>query len=165
MSRIPRPVALAGIALATLSTAACSTFSVQQINQHYKPTDGELAQLGLSVTVANVLIAAAERGAPGNLSARIVNDGPEPVTVRLASDQVDVDVDIDVPPGEMAEIGPEGDEEVRIDRVDAVPGELVPFVAALEGEDVSAELLVPVFDGTLPRFEELLPAAGAAATP
>ena len=156
----PRLVALVGIAVATLSTAGCSTFSVQPITEYYKPADGEMAELGPDVSVANVFIAAEEAGAPGALVARVVNDGPEPVSVRIASDEADVDLTVDVASGEMVEIGPDGEEQVLIERVEAIPGTLVPFVAAVEGQDLSAELLVPVFDGTLPRFEELIPTTG-----
>lgn len=164
--RIPRAVVLAATSLAALTSAGCSTMSPLTTQLEYVPADGEVVRLGERVTVANALIAAEEPGAPGNFVARVVNDGVDPVTVLIASEELDVDLSVRVPPGELVEIGPEGDEELLIEEVEAIPGTLIPFAAALEGTDLVEDMLVPVYDGTLPRFEELLPESDAeGATP
>ena len=161
--RIPRPVALAATSLAVLTGAGCSTVNPLTTQLEYIPADGEVVNLGETVTVANVLIAAEEPGAPGNLVARIVNEGTDSVTVVMESDEVEADVRVRVPAGGSVEIGPEGDETVLLEEVDAVPGTLIPFRAGIPGTELVEDLLVPVYDGTLPRFEELLPEPDATA--
>lgn len=161
--RIPRPVALVAMSLAVLTGAGCSTMSPLTTQLEYVPGDGEVVRIGDTITIANVLIAAEEPGAPGNLVARIVNEGTDPITVVIESDEVEADVRVRVPPGETVDIGPEGQERFLIEEVEAVPGTLIPFRAGIPGTDLVEDLLVPVYDGTLPRFEELLPEPDATA--
>lgn len=156
VTRLSRPLGVAMIALAAVSTAGC-TFTTQQTTElYYEPADGVEALLGPDVVVSSVLIVTDEQGAPGNLIARVVNSGIEPARVLLASEEAGVEVTVTAEPGETVEIGPEG-EQVIVESVDAVPGTLVPFVAALPDGELAFEILVPVFDETFPRYAELVP--------
>lgn len=156
MTRSHRPRALVALALAAASvTAGCSVTNPQTTQLQYAPGDGVEARLGQDVTVASVLFVAAGEDSPGTLIARVVNDGTEPVTVQITGD--DVDVSVDVAPGETYEIGPEGDEEVVVDPIGAVPGTTIPLTVALEGTDASEQIRPTVLDGTLEEYADLVP--------
>lgn len=157
MTRIPRLVALAALAALALTSAGCSVTNPQTTQLQYDPSDGVVARLDATVTVANLLIAATDAEGPGNLVGRIVNDGEEPVTVVLVGGgEGGVNQSFRVPARSSLGIGPGFDDQVLIDPVGEVPGGLVPMTVSLQ-EGRSVELDVPVVDGTLPEYATLVP--------
>jgi hypothetical protein len=157
VTRLPRPAALVTLALVVGTSAGCSVTNPQTTQLQYTPSDGAQALLSADVLVTSVLIAAADREGPGNLIARVVNDGLEPATVRITGGgEADVDHTVTVPPRSTRGLGPEADEAVPLETVGAIPGALVPMTVALVGGE-SMDIEVPVLDATLEEYAELVP--------
>lgn len=155
MTRPPRPAALAAVILAAVVTAGCSATNPLATTIEYAPSDGVEGRSG-DLTLTSVLIVTDEEGAPGNLIARAVNDGNDPIGMVLSgSDEAEFEYSLDVAPNDTVDIGPEG-QQVLIDSVDAVPGALVPVTATIDGGE-PIELTVPVLDGTLEEYADLVP--------
>ena len=149
---------LAG-AFATLASVAliagCSWFSAQTTELQYTPSDGVQGTLG-DVDVRNVFMVAQDQDSPGTMVGSLVNNGSEDVTVTISGESLSQDVD--VPAGEVVTLGPDGDESVEVERVGVVPGRLLPVTVSGGGEEL--DLAVPVLDGSLPEYAELVPTAG-----
>lgn len=163
MTRPPRPPVLAAVLLAAVVTAGCTATNSQTTMGDYTPSDGVEGRSG-NLTLTSVLIVASEEGAPGNLIARAVNGGDDPIGLTLSgSDEAAFEYTVDVAPNDTVDIGPEG-QQVLIDSVDVVPGALVPVTATVDGGE-TFELTVPVLDGTLEEYADLVPTDAAASGP
>jgi hypothetical protein len=55
-------------------------------------------------------------------------------------------------------LGTDADEEIELDSVEAAPGSLLAVTISTP-QDGSLEVQVPVFDGTLPEYSEMVPDA------
>jgi hypothetical protein len=154
VKRIPRPLALAALVLAVTGvTAGCSEFSEQTTTLQYTPSDGVQADLDGGVQVRNAFFVAEGADAPGTLVTTVVNLGDEDVTVMVTGDGINAE--IDVPAREAVQVGPEGDEQIEVSSMNAVPGELVPLTVSTGA--AAAELGVPVLSGDLPEYADLVP--------
>jgi hypothetical protein len=162
VTRLTGPAALASLALVVVTSTGCSVTNPQTTQLSYAPADGASALLSAEVTVASLFVAAADAEGPGNLVARVVNDGAEPATVQITggSDGT-VNVSVSVPPRSTVGIGPDGGRQVLIDPVGAVPGALIPMTVSLQGGE-SADVGVPVLDGTFEEYSGLVPTPSAA---
>ncbi len=120
---------------ALILVAGCSTFSEQTTTLDYAPSDGVQGEFG-SVDVRNVLVVAEGEGAPGTLVGAIVNNGPEDVTVTVAGESLNANVE--VPAGEAVTLGPDGDERVDTDEIEVVPGRQVRVLFSGDGGSVRA---------------------------
>ncbi|MFP5336223.1 MAG: hypothetical protein ACLGIV_13025 [Actinomycetes bacterium] len=157
MTRFSRPAPLAAFALVAAATAGCSVTNPQTTAQYYVPSDGAEARLGADVTVTSVLFLAADEDSPGTLLARVVNEGTEPVEVTITGQDVDVDVTVDVDPNSTVEIGPDGDEEVLVEPMGAVPGTSVPLMVSVGDGSTSEVVRATVLDDTLEEYADLVP--------
>lgn len=119
----------------------------------YAASDGVDVDLG-SVRAANLLVLAAEQGAPGTVIGSVTNEGTEPVTVEIGV--ADALTSIDVEPGGTALLGPDH-AEVPVEAVDAPPGALLQLRLTTTSEG-STTVTVPVLDGALPYYATLVPA-------
>ncbi|WP_345713262.1 hypothetical protein [Kineococcus glutinatus] len=161
--RLRRPAAVAIAALSTAAVSGCAVFSPVQTAVPYEPSDGFSTTVG-DVVVRNVLVVSEGDGAPGVLSATLVNEGTEDVEVTVDTGSGS-DTSITVPTGVAYVLGagsgagptttPEAGAvettaptAVEISSVDAVAGELVPVT--FEADGASVDLEVPVL---LPRHE------------
>jgi hypothetical protein len=152
LTRRTRSAAAAVAAIAVL--AGCSATNPITTSFDYDPSDGVSQRLG-DVRVGNLLLLAAEEGGAGTFVGFVANGGGQPasVVIALGGEQSD---QIDVPAGQTVLIGPEGDETVDVEAVPAAPGSKVDVTVTT---DVSgaATVQVPVLDGTLPEYADLLP--------
>jgi hypothetical protein len=146
---------LAG-AFATVAAVAlisgCSMFSEQTTTLQYTPSDGVQGTIG-DVDVRNVFVVAESEDSPGTMLGSFVNNGSDDVTVTVVSDSLSQDVD--VPAGEVVMLGPDGDQTIEADRVGVVPGRHLRVSFSDGG--ASEELDVPVLDGSLPEYADLVP--------
>jgi hypothetical protein len=138
-----------GIALAVAAgLGACSPITTKL---QYAASDGVRVEVGDAVTVQNLMIVAAAQGEPGAVQGAVVNNGGEDATVTIGS------LTVTAPAGETVLLGGAEGEELVVDSVPAAPGataQLPVGLAGAEGETV----YVPVLDGTLPEYADLVPA-------
>lgn len=155
--RRPRVLAV-GLAAAALAAGltACSATNPLQTSEEYDAADGVGTTLG-DVRAVNLLVVTAGEGEPGVLLGGIANDGAESEQVTLTVDGTESTVR--VPSGGVVTFGGEAGETFDIDTVSAAPGALTT-VRIETGSAGSDELEVPVLDGTLPEYADLVPTAG-----
>jgi hypothetical protein len=153
----PRTAATTAAAVAVLALTGCSATNPITTAEAYNVVDGVQARLTDTVAAQNLLVFTAEEGAPGTMTGALANQGREDVEVTLEIDGADP-VTIDVPARGTVLLGGDDGEEVELDSVDAVPGGLLTVtVSTTEGGSLA--LQVPVFDGSLPEYEDLVPEA------
>ncbi|WP_299035832.1 hypothetical protein [uncultured Pseudokineococcus sp.] len=184
-----RAAAVVVAASAVLASAGCAVSPV--VNQYsteldYAPSDGVQGYFtltetdaegpGTSLLIRNALLIGPEADGPARLYGVLVNEDLEEVTVTISGPgdllaEVVVPGRSSVPLGEeqTEDLGdqslPEGAEitgDLVADPVDAVPGELVPVLMAIDDEVLEIE--IPLLNGSLPEYQTLVPTA-AATTP
>lgn len=155
MKRITRPLTVAALALVIVPVAGCSEFSAQTTTLGYTPSDGVQADLADGVDLRNTLFLSSGEDSPGTMLAVIVNTGDKDASVKFAGEGLSETVQVDA--GQTVTIGPDGDEQVDVDRMGAIPGALVDVEVTVGS--VSEALRVPVLDGTLAEFDGLVPSA------
>lgn len=124
----------------------------QATTEKYDPSDGVSADLG-ALAVRNILVVS-EDGEEGNMVLSVTNSGTEDATlaIQVAGEAVEVDVDA----GQTVSPGAGDEEPLLIERLDAEVGGLVPVFLTAEGVE-GREISVPVLDGRLPEYEDLVP--------
>ena len=139
-----------GIALAVAAgLGACSPITTQI---QYAPSDGVRVAVSDTVSVQNLMIIAAAEGAPGALQGGVVNNGAEPASVAIG------DVIVEVPAGATVLLGGSTGDKLVIDQTTAAPGANAQLTVGLDGA-TGETVFVPVLDGTLPEYADLVPAA------
>ena len=142
-------------AAAVLGLSGCSATNPITTAEAYNVVDGVQADLGSSVAARNLLVVTAEEGGAGTMTGGLTNAGREDVEVTVEPEGAD-SVTITVPARGTVLLGSDFDEEVEIDRVEAAPGSLLTVTVSTP-EGGSTDIQVPVFDGTLPEYAELVP--------
>jgi len=146
-------IAALGVAVA-LGTTGCTFMTHQATTISYPASDGvNVESTGGSVVVRNAFVVATEDGSAGNLVAALVNEGTE--TATLTIDIAGQQLRVRVPAGGAVNLGGT-DEPLLIDALDVLPGATVEalFVSG-DGDATPSE--IPVLDGTLPYYEDLVP--------
>jgi hypothetical protein len=160
-------VVLAAVVL--LSTAGCTFFTPQTTLKPYDPSDGVGGQVG-NVQVRNAIILTKD-GEHASLLVNLINDGDTDANVKLQYDGLNdkglparVNHRIFVGGGDVTSIGAKNDTKLYLTLVDAKPGTLFPLYFQY-GSKGGEELLVPVLDGTLDSYKNLLPTPRPSVTP
>ena len=142
-------------AVAALALTGCSATNPITTSEAYNVVDGVQAEIGSSVAARSLLVFTREEGGPGTMTGALTNQGREDVEVTLAPAGGD-EVSVDVPARGTVLLGPDGDEEIELDSVEAAPGaHLTVTISTPEGG--STDVQVPVFDDTLPEYAEVVP--------
>lgn len=131
---------------AALALSACSPI---QSLEPYAASDGVRTVINDDVIVENLMIVSAEEGAPGALQGGIRNDG-DATSVSIG------DLTIPVDAGETLLLGGEKGIDVTIAVVNVRPGASLPLEITIDGFDPQ-EVPVPVLDGTLSEYADLVP--------
>ncbi|MGR0319090.1 hypothetical protein [Agromyces sp. ZXT2-3] len=151
-ARLAASAALAlGIAI---GGSGCAMITYQATTEKYDPSDGVSADVG-GLDVRNVLIVS-DDGEEGNLVMSVTNPttDDETLSVQLV-DQGDT-FEIDVDGGETVSLGTAEEEPLLIENLDAEVGGLIS-VYLQAGSAEGVEINVPVLDGRLPEYEDLVP--------
>jgi hypothetical protein len=150
-TRLLVPAAVAGLGLVL---AGCSATNPDTTTRDYAASDGVDLTLG-DLDLGNLLVLAAEEGAPGTLLGSVTNTGSDATTVQigLADDATSVEVG----PGETVLLGPD-QEAVDLAAVPVAPGALVDLAVGSE-VDGTTTVRVPVLDGTLEQYADLVPSS------
>jgi hypothetical protein len=166
-SRVTASVLLAAGVL--LASTGCAFFSPVATQLPYDPSDGVSTTVG-DIKVRNA-IAFTEDGGDVNLVMVLVNSGTKAANVKFEygfSEDSEGPSGVareDIGPGESISFG-NGDDapNLILDGADAELGGLLP-VFVQYGDETGKEMLVPVLDGTLPGYEDLVPTETPTATP
>lgn len=150
--RIVLAVAAACLAL---GTAGCSvTNEITTLNE-YAASDGILVDVG-HVRAINLLVLTSAEGAEGAAIGALTNRGDDAVEVTLALADGSASTTFDLTAGGTVTLGPDQDEQFAIDAVPTAPGTYIE-VSIGSDRDGSTTVRVPVLDGTLPEYADLVP--------
>lgn len=162
-ARVAASVVLA-LAVA-FGTAGCGFIAPQATTKHYDASDGVSGTVG-QIDVRNALIVTSDTSnKTGNLVVTLVNNDSTSHDVTIsAGDQNDAKVT--VKPGEVKQVGatPHKDSasNVFLTNFTAQPGSLYP-VYFQYGDETGVQLKVPVLDGGLEEYKDLVPSTGNSA--
>lgn len=152
-----RLVASAAIsALVLLGATGCTFISPQATTIEYSASDGvNVSDSDGPIDVRNAFIVATEDGSTGNFVAAVVNPTGDEATLTITIDGLDP-MTVTVPANRTISFGAEGEEPLRIDGLDTMPG------ATLEmhfqsGDGAGTKAEVPVLDGSLSYYSDLVP--------
>ncbi|HEX5534717.1 MAG TPA: hypothetical protein VFX33_13335 [Actinomycetales bacterium] len=153
MKRMPRPLVLAAAAaLSVAGLSGCMELSEQTTALQYAPSDGTQINVG-GVKIANAILVSEGSGSPANLVATVANETRQNATVTISGEGLDAR--ITVQGNDAVNIGPEGDQQVRVASLNARPGEMVNVQVDAGGQP--QPFVIPVVDGTLPEYATLVP--------
>lgn len=153
----PRLVATVALGAAVaLGATGCTFMTHQATTNVYSASDGvNIDSTGGDVVVRNAFVVATEDGAVGNFVAAFINEGSDSATVEI--DVNGVQQTLQVPANERVSLGVDGDEPLLINGLNAKPGATVN-VLITSGDGEAEPTAVPVLDGTLPSYSDLVPA-------
>jgi hypothetical protein len=146
------------VAVAALALGGCSATNPITTSVAYNVVDGVPAELGSGISANSLLVFAAEEGAPGSMSGALSNESREDVEVTIAPEGAD-EVTVTVPARGTVLLGADQDEEIELESVEAPPGAALSITLSTP-EGGSTTVPVPVFDATLPEYEDQVPEAG-----
>ncbi|MGP3534821.1 DNA modification methylase [Microbacterium sp. RD1] len=157
-SRLIASVALGAAVL--LGTSGCALVSTQATTIQYSPADGVNIPSSGPLKVRNVLFVTGEDGGEGNMIAAIVNETDESQTlnVEIGEGSDAQKATVRVPAKSTVSLGNPSDDTppLNIDDVGGLPGSTVP-VYFQSGDAEGVLWQVPVLDGSLDYYNELLP--------
>jgi hypothetical protein len=143
-----------------VGTAGCGYFKEPHTLQIFDPGDGASTQVG-NIKVLNALGIASEDGDILSLVMGLSNIGTRGITVNLQFEVEGEKVTETrfVGGGKIEKIGFEGEEgdQLLVSGIEAEFGGLFP-VFVQYGNETGKTVMVPILDGTLPEYEDLVPA-------
>ena len=144
---------LAGLVVAGLT--GCTFGATQATRLDYDPSDGIGAEVG-NVQVRNALLVT-EDGETAALAVNLINSGDENVqlTVSWEAEAGRVDRSVSLRAGSTQSLGADAS-PIVLSGVEAPPGSLFP-VFFQYGDNEGQELMVPVLDGSLAEYADLVP--------
>ncbi|MBM7505540.1 DNA modification methylase [Agromyces aurantiacus] len=151
-ARLAASAALAlGIAI---GGSGCAMITYQATTEKYDASDGISLDLG-DVQVRNALVVS-EDGQEGNLVASFTNTGEKRATVEIEVVESGETATVDVGAGETVSLGAGDEEPLLIEDLGAEVGGLAAMYFQ-QGSAEGREVQVPVLDGRLPEYEDLVP--------
>jgi hypothetical protein len=141
-----------------MGTAGCNFMSPTATAIQYDPSDGIGATIG-ELKVRNAILLSDRDDPVGSLVVSLVNLGEsgKKVLIQYTNDSGEtVDETVIVGSGERESFGNTDQDQILFDDVDAQPGDLFP-VFITYGDESGQVLLVPILDGTLPQYTDLVP--------
>ncbi|AQY02326.1 hypothetical protein QE375_001974 [Microbacterium foliorum] len=153
-----RLVASAAIsALVLLGATGCTFITPQSTEVQYSASDGvNVSDSDGPIDVRNAFIVANEDGSVGNFVAAVVNPTTEKATLTMTIDGLDP-FTVSVPAGKTVSFGAD-EEPLRIEDLDTMPGATIE-IHFQSGDGAGTKTEVPVLDGALPYYADLVPSA------
>lgn len=151
---------LASVVLAAtvaLIASGCTFLTPQATMDKYDPSDGTSVTVG-DVLVQNAIVLSAD-GETGSLLASIVNRGSSSATVKLQYENAagaKVNESIHVNGNSTKRFGDGSGETLILNGLDVPVGSLLDIYVQI-GNETGEVLGVPVLDGSLPEYRNLLP--------
>ena len=151
---------LASVVLGTavvLTATGCNMLAPQATTLQYNPGDGMSVNTG-TIQVLNALVIS-EDGEDGNLVVAFynkdeVNDAT--ILIEYGENGIGGEAALEIPAGTLVSLG--GDEEgpLLLEGIDTQPGGRLPMYFR-SGDGEGQLVLVPVLDGSLPYYADLVP--------
>lgn len=146
-------------ALVLVGVTGCTFITPQATTNYYDASDGIGTTLG-ELAVRNALLLSSD-GTEASLLINLSNPTKYGVEVTLQYERADkskVDQTLYVNSNSVAMFGGNDSGRIVLTGVDAKPGTLFPVF--LQYDDVSGkQLFLPVLDGSIPQYSDLLPTA------
>jgi len=151
--------AILSAALVVVGLTGCTFMTPQATVDQYDPSDGINVTVG-ELQVRNALLLSAD-GTTASLLVSIDNPTRYGVQVNVQyenADSVKVDDSLYVNANSVANFGGADDKRLTLTGIDAEPGSLFPVF--LQYDDVTGkQLWVPVLDGSMKEYADLVPTA------
>lgn len=152
-SRLVASAALSALVL--LGATGCTFITPQSTEIQYSASDGiNIPDTDGPLQIRNAMIIANEDGTVGNLVAAIVNDTDQNEVLTIEAEGL-APLTVRVGAGDTLSLGADA-EPLRIDDLGAKPGATVELYFQ-SGDATGATAEVPVLDGTLPYYADLVP--------
>ena len=152
-SRLVASAALSALVL--LGATGCTFITPQSTEVKYSASDGvNIPDSDGPLDIRNALIVATEDGSTGNLVAAIVNDTDKAEVLTIEIEGLDP-LTLRVGAHDTVSLGANA-EPLRIDDLDTRPGATIEMYFQ-SGDANGATADVPVLDGTLPYYADLVP--------
>ena len=146
---------IAAIGIGAMAFTGCSAINEQSTTRVYSASDGVRLDLG-QLELRNVLIVSEAADAPGRVAGTFYNQSDSDITLTI-SGAAGSQTEIVVKPGTPTVLGTTGDEHI-LNTVASAPGALEAVELRLSGaSSETASLNVPVMDGTLQEYKNLIP--------
>jgi hypothetical protein len=152
-NRVQRTLVAGAAALTLLASTGCGAINEQATTKSYSASDGIVANVG-SIGLRNLLVVAESADAPARVLGTAFNTSDSPVQLALTGPGSTATVTI---PADGKVIFEEDENETIVGSPGAAPGALVDITVRVNNE--SADVLVPVLDGTLPEYRDFVPSA------
>lgn len=143
---------IAAAAALTAALAGCSLTNPIQTQVVYAASDGVRITIGETIQAENFLLLTEAEGEPGALIGALTNRGDDDTVVTVTIDGAGTH---EVPVGAGESVLLTGEDVLRFDAVEAIPGANLPITIST-GADGAASATVPVLDGSLPEYGEVL---------
>lgn len=143
--------AIVGVVVLGLLTG-CDLFAPQGTKDIQETADGVNGDVG-AIFVGNAVLLTPESSGPASLVATLVNQGESSEDVRISTDAGTETVTVE--PAESVQLGTSDGQSVTFEGLDSPPGSLadVTFQTSTETQT----LQVPVLDGSLSQYQDLVP--------
>lgn len=151
-----KSLAAATTALAVVALAGCSYVNPITTQEYYAASDGVHLNID-DVEAQNLIVFTSGEGEPAALVGTLVNRGSEDMELQVTFDN-QVATAITAPAGSSVILSPiDGVEALGTSPV--IPGQLTD-VAFLTDADALFTYSIPVMDGTLPQYTDIVDAIG-----
>ncbi|MET0844174.1 MAG: hypothetical protein ABWY23_10000 [Mycetocola sp.] len=138
-----------------LGTSACNLVAPQATTNHYDASDGVSGRTG-DLKIRNAMIIVDENGTDGNLVASVTNGGDaQSLSIQFGEGE-DATVTTAIPERSTVSFGTSEDDPILLEGIHAEAGSMVE-VFFQYGNETGVEILVPVLDGSLEEYSDLVP--------
>ncbi|MBT2496560.1 DNA modification methylase [Microbacterium sp. ISL-59] len=152
-SRLVASAALSALVL--FGATGCTFITPQSTKTEYAASDGvNISDADGPIDVRNALVIATDDGSVGSFIAGIVNPTDESATLTIALADSEP-FTVTVPAGGTVSLGAD-EEPLRIVGLDTMPGATVE-IHFQSGDSTGVKAEVPVLDGSLPYYADLVP--------
>ncbi|WP_426625622.1 hypothetical protein ACPPVW_06075 [Leifsonia sp. McL0607] len=143
--------AIVGIAVLGL-LSGCDLLAPQETKNISETADGVNGDIG-AIFIGNAVLLTSDPSGTTSLVATLVNEGESNEDVRISTESGTETVT--VKPAESVQVGTSDGQSVTFEGLGAKPGSLafVTFETSTETETLN----VPVLDGSLPQYQDLVP--------
>jgi len=147
-----KPVRIAAAVLVAAALTGCSATNPIQTQVVYSASDGARVVLGDTIEAKNLIVLTQAQGEPGALIGAVTNRGAQDTVATI--DVVGAGRH-EIPLAAGQSLRFVGEDTLRFDAVDGSPGATMA-VTVSSGSEGATSATVPVLDGTLPEYAEVL---------
>ncbi|MFQ4150103.1 hypothetical protein AAGW05_15675 [Arthrobacter sp. LAPM80] len=161
--RVQRLGLIAAFGVGALTFTGCSAINAQSTTMEVTVADGVNFKLG-SMDLRNVLIVAKAAGEPGRVVGTFYNNADSDITLTISGAQGS-QTEITVKPGVPTVLATDTDKAI-LSTMAEPPGAMETIKLRTSGaSSETGSLKVPVLDGTLAEYKNLVPTAAATKAP